>query len=169
MTPQADYQRLLDDVIHDATPVEPFYRDSLNATLRLVRHRRRQRRILKAMMLATCVFVSTLWIFKHLKSGPVSYVHTETASALAKKTARTNGQEFTQFVATQTFKNVKTTVPDNTMTFVTTHSFNPNVRILDDATLLAFAAPHPVALLRISPGLQTLIFMEDSSRLEGPH
>jgi hypothetical protein len=163
MKPPSNRSPLLADVLAEAESPDDFRASLLGTTLTLVRRRRRRRQIggVTIAGAAAVLFAALLW--------PRVDAH-QTAVV---KTRRGN----TPIVATLPLPRAAIVVtvaltPEQaiaTYASVTTIETLPGVtplRLIDDRELLALAAPYPVALVRVGPQSEELLFLNPKDQAE---
>lgn len=153
--PDRDHDRhaLLADVLAEAEPAA-FRSALLGDTLRLARRRRRTRLAVRVGAAAAGCAVAGFFAWRGAGPAPVAtpaapHARVSTYPLSSDAIVRTRSLDAAQQVAT-----VATLVP------VRTPAAIPDLRRIGDAELLALAAPRPVALVRVGPQAQELIFTD---------
>lgn len=159
MTHRTDNERLLDDMLGDASPAG-FREALLGETLRLARHRRRFRQTQRAAATLAVLGVLAALVSRNLPRHPavspppvVSYeiIHTQPWPVAA-------------IVTTQPLSADRLVASVATADIVQTTATGRGFREIDDDQLLALVAPRPAALVRLGPHSAELVFVNPADQ-----
>jgi hypothetical protein len=145
-------ESLLDDVLAEAAPAD-FRATLLADTLREVGSRRRSKQIRRGVAVAAGLALGAFLSWRGLSLSA-------TGSSIAGcEIVRTQPLADSAVVRTQIFAMEISTGSQPAVVVIETPAERPGFRIVNDDELLALASPRTVALVRLSPDSQALIFL----------
>jgi len=156
MNPASDNERLLHDVLADATPVG-FREALLGETLRLARRRRHWRQMQRAVTVLAVLVLATIAGWRAWVPGP-----SKPELSASYQLVRSRPLRAEQILTTQPLAagRVVATVTTADVIFTASGGF----REIGDDELLALAAPRVAALVRRGPHEAELVFVQPAGQ-----
>ena len=156
MNPAPDNERLLDDVLADATPAG-FREALLGETLRLARRRRHWRQTQRAVTVLAVLVLATIAGWRAWVPGP-----SKPELSASYQLVRSRPLRAEQILTTQPLAAGRVVATVATMDVIYTAS--GSFREIDDDELLALAAPRVAALVRRGPHEAELVFVQPTGQ-----
>jgi hypothetical protein len=167
MSRSPDPEDLLAAVLAEAEPPD-FRATLLDATLQLVRRRRRVRQVRRAALIAAPLLVAGIFAWRWTPSAAVPSA--PAAAGLIPPVAASYALIHTRPLPVENITHTQALDPSNRVTSLATVAImhtppdDRTVRIIGDEELLALAAPRPAALIRVGPQAQELVFADLEER-----
>jgi hypothetical protein len=163
MNPPSNHSPLLADVLAETESRDDFRASLLGTTLTLVRRRQRRRQIgqVAVVGIAAGLFAALIW--SRTGAPQTAIVKTwrgHTPVVASRPLLRA------AIVVTVPLRPEQALTTYASVAIIETRPDSTPLRMIDDRELLALAAPYPVALVRVGPQSEELLFLNPKDQAE---